>query len=57
LICSGRLSSPTDRPFSIRQPNLGGDHYLVPYGGERFSDEFLVDVWPVYLGSVEERDA
>ena len=36
---------------------LGGDHDLVADRGERFTDEFLVDVGAVDLGGVEERDA
>jgi hypothetical protein len=36
---------------------LGGDHDLVGVRGEGFADEFLVGVWTVDLGGVEECDA
>jgi len=38
------------------EPELGGDHDLVTYRGEGLADEFLVEVGPVDLGGVEERD-
>ena len=41
-----------DAPAELR-----GDHDLVAYRGERLADEFLVDVWAVDLGGVEEGDA
>ena len=36
---------------------LGGDHDLVPDGGQRFAHQFLVRERTVDLGGVEEGDA
>jgi hypothetical protein len=35
---------------------LGGDHHLAGVRGERLADELLVEVRPIDLGGVEERD-
>ena len=36
---------------------LGGDHHPVCVRGQGFAEELLIDVRPVDLGGVEERDA
>jgi len=38
------------------EPELGSDHDLVPHRGEGRADQLLVDVRPVDLSGVEERD-
>ena len=61
--CSMTVGAARDPPARLPfdwvdvPPELGGDHDLIPIGGERLADEFLVGVRTVDLGGVEERDA
>ena len=52
----GAASVPTDLAVDDVPAELGGDHDLVAQRRQRLPDEFLVDVGPVDLGGVEERD-